>query len=175
MSEETKNIALAKAKSLKTSIQKVNLVLKSIRGKKAENALNILAFSNKRISNEIIKVLKSAIANAENNHQLDIDKLFVKEATAGKSMTLKRFRPRARGRSGKILKPYSKIKILVQEASELKKTDEKKTNEKQIDKSKKNIVLTDKNQINQVKKTEEKQANQTANNLTEDNKDGTKN
>ena len=90
-------------------------------------------------------------------------------------MTLKRFRPRARGRSGKILKPYSKIKILVQEASELKKTDEKKTNEKQIDKSKKNIVLTDKNQINQVKKTEEKQANQTANNLTEDNKDGTKN
>ncbi len=122
MSEETKNIALAKAKSLKTSIQKVNLVLKSIRGKKAENALNILAFSNKRISNEIIKVLKSAIANAENNHQLDIDKLFVKEATAGKSMTLKRFRPRARGRSGKILKPYSKIKILVQEASELKKT-----------------------------------------------------
>ena len=175
MSEETKNIALAKAKSLKTSIQKVNLVLKSIRGKKAENALNILAFSNKRISNEIIKVLKSAIANAENNHQLDIDKLFVKEATAGKSMTLKRFRPRARGRSGKILKPYSKIKILVQEASELKKTDEKKTNEKQIDKSKKNIVLTDKNQINQVKKTEEKQANQTAKNLTEDNKDGTKN
>ena len=175
MSEETKNIALAKAKSLKTSIQKVNLVLKSIRGKKAENALNILAFSNKRISNEIIKVLKSAIANAENNHQLDIDKLFVKEATAGKSITLKRFRPRARGRSGKILKPYSKIKILVQEASELKKTDEKKTNEKQIDKSKKNIVLTDKNQINQVKKTEEKQANQTANNLTEDNKDGTKN
>ena len=115
MSEKNKNIALAKAKSLKTSITKVNLVLKMIRGKKAENALNILAFSKKRISNEIIKILKSAIANAENNHQLDIDKLVVKEATVGKSMVLKRFRPRARGRSGKILKPFSKVKILVQE------------------------------------------------------------
>ena len=115
MSEKNKNIASAKAKSLKTSITKVNLVLKMIRGKKAENALNILAFSKRRISNEITKILKSAIANAENNHQLDIDKLFVKEATVGKSMVLKRFRPRARGRSGKILKPFSKVKILVQE------------------------------------------------------------
>ena len=170
MSEETKNTAFAKAKSLKTSIQKVNLVLKMIRGKKAENALNILAFSNKRISNEITKVLKSAIANAENNHQLDIDKLFIKEATAGKSMTLKRFRPRARGRSGKILKPYSKIKILLEEATELKKTDEK-----QIDESKKNLVESDKGKTNKVEKTEEKQDIQTKKNLTEDNKDGTKN
>ena len=120
MSEKNKNIALAKAKSLKTSITKVNLVLKMIRGKKAENALNILAFSKKRISNEITKILKSAIANAENNHQLDIDKLFVKEATVGKSMVLKRFRPRARGRSGKILKPFSKVKILVQEKEKVK-------------------------------------------------------
>ena len=71
--------------------------------------------TKKRISNEITKILKSAIANAENNHQLDIDKLVVKEATVGKSMVLKRFRPRARGRSGKILKPFSKVKILVQE------------------------------------------------------------
>ena len=120
MSEKDKNIASAKAKSLKTSITKVNLVLKMIRGKKAENALNILAFSKKRISNEITKILKSAIANAENNHQLDIDKLFVKEATVGKSMVLKRFRPRARGRSGKILKPFSKVKILVQEKEKVK-------------------------------------------------------
>ena len=120
MSEKNKNIALAKAKSLKTSITKVNLVLKMIRGKKAENALNILAFSKKRISYEITKILKSAIANAENNHQLDIDKLFVKEATVGKSMVLKRFRPRARGRSGKILKPFSKVKILVQEKEKSK-------------------------------------------------------
>ena len=128
MSEKNKNIASAKAKSLKTSITKVNLVLKMIRGKKAEKALNILSFSKKRISNEVTKILKSAIANAENNHQLDIDKLFVKEATVGKSMVLKRFRPRARGRSGKILKPFSKVKILVQEkvkTKEIKSTSEK--------------------------------------------------
>ena len=126
MSENNKNIALAKAKSIKTSLTKVNLVLKMIRGKKAENALNILAFSKKRISNEITKILKSAIANAENNHQLDIDKLVVKEATVGKSMVLKRFRPRARGRSGKILKPFSKVKILVQEKE--KEKEKEKTN-----------------------------------------------
>ena len=124
MSEQNKNIASAKAKSLKTSLTKVNLVLKMIRGKKAENALNNHAFSKKRISNEITKILKSAIANAENNHQLDIDKLVVKEATVGKSMVLKRFRPRARGRSGKILKPFSKVKILVQE----KEKEKEKTN-----------------------------------------------
>ena len=128
MSENNKNIALAKAKSIKTSLTKVNLVLKMIRGKKAENALNILAFSKKRISNEITKILKSAIANAENNHQLDIDKLVVKEATVGKSMVLKRFRPRARGRSGKILKPFSKVKILVQEKEKEKTNIEKKNN-----------------------------------------------
>ena len=130
MSEKDKNIASAKAKSLKTSLTKVNLVLKMIRGKKAENALNILAFSKKRISNEITKILKSAIANAENNHQLDIDKLVVKEATVGKSMVLKRFRPRARGRSGKILKPFSKVKILVQEKEKEKERTniEKKNN-----------------------------------------------
>ena len=130
MSEKDKNIASAKAKSIKTSLTKVNLVLKMIRGKKAENALNILAFSKKRISNEITKILKSAIANAENNHQLDIDKLVVKEATVGKSMVLKRFRPRARGRSGKILKPFSKVKILVQEKEKEKERTniEKKNN-----------------------------------------------
>ena len=135
MSEKNKNIASAKAKSLKTSITKVNLVLKMIRGKKAENALNILEFSKRRISNEITKILKSAIANAENNHQLDIDKLYIKEATVGKSMVLKRFRPRARGRSGKILKPFSKVKILVQEkekdkeiVKEKNKTLEEKNN-----------------------------------------------
>ena len=128
MSEKNKNIASAKAKSLKTSITKVNLVLKMIRGKKAETALNILSFSKKRISIEVTKILKSAIANAENNHQLDIDKLFVKEATVGKSMVLKRFRPRARGRSGKILKPFSKVKILVQEKEKEKTNIEKKNN-----------------------------------------------
>ena len=132
MSEKNKNIASAKAKSIKTSMTKVNLVLKMIRGKKAENALNILAFSKKRISNEVTKILKSAIANAENNHQLDIDKLVVKEATVGKSMVLKRFRPRARGRSGKILKPFSKVKILVQEK-------EKEKDETNIEKKNKTL------------------------------------
>ena len=134
MSEKNKNIASAKAKSIKTSITKVNLVLKMIRGKKAENALNILAFSKKRISNEVTKILKSAIANAENNHQLDIDKLIVKEATVGKSMVLKRFRPRARGRSGKILKPFSKVKILVEEKEKKNKLLEK-NNKKLEDKN----------------------------------------
>ena len=133
MSEKNKNIASAKAKSIKTSMTKVNLVLKMIRGKKAENALNILAFSKKRISNEITKILKSAIANAENNHQLDIDKLVVKEATVGKSMVLKRFRPRARGRSGKILKPFSKVKILVQEKENVKDKESIKEKNKTVE------------------------------------------
>ena len=133
MSEKNKNIASAKAKSLKTSITKVNLVLKMIRGKKAENALNILEFSKRRISNEITKILKSAIANAENNHQLDIDKLYVKEATVGKSMVLKRFRPRARGRSGKILKPFSKVKILVQEKENVKDKENVKEKNKTVE------------------------------------------
>ena len=115
MSENLKKHSISKSQIIEDQSAKANLVLRTIRGKKAENALNILAFSNKRISNEITKILKSAIANAENNNQLDIDKLFVKEATVGKSMVLKRFRPRARGRSGKILKPFSKIKILVEE------------------------------------------------------------
>ena len=133
MSEKNKNIASAQAKSIKTGMSKVNLVLKMIRGKKAENALNILAFSKKRISNEITKILKSAISNAENNHQLDIDKLVVKEATVGKSMVLKRFRPRARGRSGKILKPFSRVRILVAEKQEkkVKENVEKKNIDKQ--------------------------------------------
>ena len=111
-------MAMASAKSLRVSPIKANLVLKMIRGKKAENAVNILSFSRRRISLEVLKILKSAIANAENNHQLDIDKLFVKEATVGKAMVLKRFRPRARGRSGKILKPFSSVKILVEEKND---------------------------------------------------------
>ena len=113
--QTSKNTAQAIGKSLKTSIQKANLVLSTIRGKKAEDALSLLSFSRKRISEQVSKILKSAISNAENNHQLDIDKLYVKEASVGKSMVLKRFRPRARGRSGKILKPFSRVRILVEE------------------------------------------------------------
>ena len=124
---DTKNIAQAVGKSLKTSVQKANLVLRMIRGKKAEQALNLLTFSKRRISEQVSKILKSAISNAENNHQLDIDKLYVKEASVGKSMVLKRFRPRARGRSGKILKPFSRVRILVEEKQEvLKKSDSEK-------------------------------------------------
>ena len=140
MTQETnKNTAQAIGKSLKTSPQKANLVLSLIRGKKAEEALNLLTFSRKRISEQVSKILKSAISNAENNHQLDIDKLYVKEASVGKSMVLKRFRPRARGRSGKILKPFSRVRILVAEKQEkkLKENFEKKNIDKQPNEDKK--------------------------------------
>ena len=140
MTQETnKNTAQAIGKSLKTSPQKENLVLSLIRGKKAEEALNLLTFSRKRISEQVSKILKSAISNAENNHQLDIDKLYVKEASVGKSMVLKRFRPRARGRSGKILKPFSRVRILVAEKQEkkVKENVEKKNIDKQPNEDKK--------------------------------------
>ena len=101
-------VVKAIGKSLKSSPQKTNLVLGLIRGLKVEKAINNLIFSKRRISGEVLKILKSAISNAENNHQLDIDKLFVKEASVGKSLVLKRFRPRARGRAARILKPFSK-------------------------------------------------------------------
>ena len=117
------NTAHAIGKSIKSSQQKANLVLRSIRGLPIENAVNVLQFSRRRISNIILKILNSAISNAENNHQLDIDRLYVKEATVGKSMVLKRFRPRARGRAGKILKPFSRIKIELTE----KKLEEKES------------------------------------------------
>ena len=129
--EET-TVVRAIGKSLKSSPQKTNLVLGLIRGLKVEKAINNLIFSKRRISIDILKILKSAISNAENNHQLDIDKLFVKEASVGKSLVLKRFRPRARGRAGKILKTFSRIRILVQErdeSSEKKQTKIKKTKE----------------------------------------------
>lgn len=132
--EDNKNTAQAVGKSLKTSVQKANLVLKTIRGQKAEDALNSLAFSRKRISEQVSKILKSAISNAENNHQLDIDKLYVKEASVGKSMVLKRFRPRARGRSGKILKPFSRVRILVEEKKD--KVAKQQNDQKEIEKNK---------------------------------------
>ena len=125
------NTARAIGKSIKSSQQKANLVLRSIRGLPVENAVNILQFSRRRISNIILKILNSAISNAENNHQLDIDKLYVKEATVGKSMVLKRFRPRARGRAGKILKPFSRIKIELTEKKLEKKETKTKNESKQ--------------------------------------------
>jgi large subunit ribosomal protein L22 len=89
-----------------------------IRGKKVEKALADLTFSKRRIASDVKKVLESAIANAENNHGLDVDSLVVAEASVGKSLVMKRFRPRARGRTGKILKPFSRIRILVREVEE---------------------------------------------------------
>ena len=129
---ESQLTAKASIKSIKSSPQKVNLVLQQIRGMDAERALNVLEFSKRRIANEVKKILKSAIANAENNHQLDIDKLVIEEASTGKAMVMKRFRPRARGRSGKILKPFSNIKIVVKEKEEvLKDTNQKDQNSDQ--------------------------------------------
>ena len=134
------NTAHAIGKSIKSSQQKANLVLRSIRGLHVENAVNVLQFSRRRISNIILKILNSAISNAENNHQLDIDKLYVKEATVGKSMVLKRFRPRARGRAGKILKPFSRIKIELTEKKleENESKNKKKSNQEKVENGTKN-------------------------------------
>ncbi len=112
------NEALAVGRNIRVSPQKLNLVAQMIRGKNAEQALNVLTFSKRRIANDVRKVLQSAIANAENNHQLDVDQLYVKEASVGKGMVMKRWRPRARGRVGKILKPFSQIRIVVAEREE---------------------------------------------------------
>ena len=109
------NEAMAKTRMLRTSPQKLNLVATMIRGKKVEKALSDLTFSKKRIAEDVKKCLQSAIANAENNHNLDVDELIVAEAYVGKNMGLKRGRPRARGRFGKILKPFSELTILVRE------------------------------------------------------------
>jgi large subunit ribosomal protein L22 len=112
------NEAMAKLRMLKTSPQKLNLVAGMIRGKKVDKALTDLTFSKKRIAQDVKKCLQSAIANAENNHGLDVDELIVAEAWVGKNLTLKRGRPRARGRFGKILKPFAEITILVRQVEE---------------------------------------------------------
>jgi len=110
--------AIAKAKMLRTSPQKLSLVAASIQGKKVGNALAELEFSKKRIAQEVKKVLTSAIANAENNHNLDVDQLVVSQATVGKALVMKRFRARAKGRASRILKPFSNLRIIVKERNE---------------------------------------------------------
>ena len=112
------NEARAKLRMLRTSPQKLNLVAALIRGKKVERALTDLTFSKKRISDDVKKCLQSAIANAENNHNLDVDELVVAEAYCGKNLIMKRGRPRARGRFGKIVKPFSEITIVVRQIEE---------------------------------------------------------
>ena len=112
------NEAMAKLRMLKTSPQKLNLVATLIRGKKVEKALSDLTFSKRRIAIDVKKCLQSAIANAENNHGLDVDELVVAEAYVGKNITLKRGRPRARGKFGKIMKPFSELTITVRQVGE---------------------------------------------------------
>jgi len=112
------NEALAVGTMIRGSAQKLNLVAQMIRGKKAEEALNILSFSPKGMAVDARKVLASAIANAENNHNLDVDSLVVAEASVGKSITMKRFAARARGRGTRIEKPFSRLRIVVREASQ---------------------------------------------------------
>src|SRR6187397_3134468 len=109
------NEAKAVARMLRVSPQKLNLVAGLIRGKKVSTALADLEFSRKRIARDVRKCLESAIANAENNHQLDVDELVVAEAHVGKAIVLKRFHPRGRGRMGKILKPFSNLTIVVRQ------------------------------------------------------------
>ena len=112
------NEAMAKLRMLKTSPQKLNLVAGLIRGQKVEKALTDLTFSKKRVAVDVKKCLQSAIANAENNHGLDVDELIVAEAWVGKNLVMKRGRPRARGRFGKILKPFSELTITVRQVEE---------------------------------------------------------
>ncbi|MEJ6404689.1 50S ribosomal protein L22 [Yoonia sp. 2307UL14-13] len=112
------NEAMAKTRMLRTSPQKLNLVAAMIRGKKVEQALTDLTFSKKRIAADVKKCLQSAIANAENNHNLDVDELVVAEAYCGKNLIMKRGRPRARGRFGKIIKPFSELTIKVRQVEE---------------------------------------------------------
>ncbi len=113
--------AIAKDNMVRISPTKLSLLVNSIVNMKASLAINQLQFSSKRISRVILKVLNAAIANAENNKQLDIDKLFVKEVYVGKSLRMKRWRPRAKGRAASIIKPFSKVTIVVEERTKTKK------------------------------------------------------
>ena len=112
------NEAMAILRMLRTSPQKLNLVAGMIRGKKVDKALADLTFSKRRIAGDVKKCLQSAIANAENNHNLDVDALVVAEASVGKSITMKRFHARGRGKSTRILKPFSRLRIVVREIEE---------------------------------------------------------
>jgi large subunit ribosomal protein L22 len=109
------NQAMAMARLLRTSPRKLNLVAQLIQGRKAADALNQLTFSRRGIARDVRKVLLSAIANAENNHDLDVDRLVVSEASVGKSLVMKRLRARARGRMGRIQKPFARLRIVVEE------------------------------------------------------------
>jgi large subunit ribosomal protein L22 len=119
------NQAKAIGRGIRTSPRKLNLVAQSIRGKTAEQALNELTFSPKRVAKDVKKILQSAIANAENNHDLDVDDLVVTEASVGKNMVLKRFHARARGRGAAVHKPFAQVTIVVEERREKKEAAKK--------------------------------------------------
>jgi len=119
-------IAIAKDNTIRVSCLKLGNIVKSIVNLKASKAVTQLKFSQKRISLNVLKVLNAAIANAENNKQLDIDYLFVKEAFVGKSLSMKRFRPRAKGRASSIVKPFSKLTVVVEERKTNIKKEESK-------------------------------------------------
>ena len=119
--EDKSNTAKSVNKNIRSSTRKLNPILKAIVGKKVDIAIRNLTFSDKRISQEIKKTLSSAVANAENNFQYDIDKLIVKEAYCGKQIVMKRFRPRAKGRAAPIKKPYSNLTIILSEMKKVEK------------------------------------------------------
>ena len=113
--EKNSNTVKAINKNVRSGARKINILLKNIRGKKVDVAIKNLSFARQRIASEIRKTVQSAVANAENNNQFDIDNLYVKEAYVGKSIVLKRFRPRAKGRASAIKKPYSNLTIILSE------------------------------------------------------------
>ena len=119
------NEAVARASMIKVSARKLNLVAQLIRGKSASRALADLAFSSRRIAADVRKVLQAAIANAENNHQLDVDRLYVAEATVGRALVMKRFHARARGRGARVEKPFSNLIVIVREREEQVDADDK--------------------------------------------------
>ena len=135
-------IAVAKDNTIRVSSLKLSNLVKSIVNKKVSNAVNQLKFSHKRISKNVLKVLNAAVANAENNKQLNIDNLFVKEAFVGKSLSMKRFKPRAKGRGVRILKPFSNLTIKLKEQSDVKETKKKDKIKKEDKKNNKNKVNT---------------------------------
>ena len=114
------NLVKAINKNVRTGARKANLVLNFIKGKKADVAIRDLEFTRKKVAHDVSKTVKSAISNAENNYQYDIDNLFVKEAYVGKSLVMKRYRPRAKGRASPIKKPFSRITIILEEKKEKK-------------------------------------------------------
>jgi large subunit ribosomal protein L22 len=122
MQKNNTTVVKAINKNVRSSPRKLALVLNYIKGKKADLALRDLEFTRKKIAKDVSKTVKSAISNAENNHQYDIDNLFVKEAYVGKSLVMKRFRPRAKGRASPIKKPFSRITIILEEKKEKKET-----------------------------------------------------